>query len=125
MANYVKLAATAKRLIEQNGRTVMLVKKTRTAADTAKPWRGPSGTGNTTIASPKAVVYPAYEKGDDGTLVSRGFEKAMIAHDSLSPKLDLTTIDSIIDGGVTYRVIRANRVGPGDIIIHYEFDLKR
>lgn len=125
MANYVKLAATAKRLIELNGRTVTLVRKTRTAADAAKPWRGPSGTGNTTVATPKAVIYPAVEKNEDGALVSRGFEKAMIAHDSLSPKQDLTDIDAIVDGGVTYKVIKAYRIGPGDTTIHYEFDLKR
>jgi len=125
MANYVKLAATAKRLIELNGRTVTLVRKVRTPADSAKPWRGPSGTGNTTVASPKAVVYPAVEKNEDGQLVSRGFEKALIAHDSLSSPQDLTDIDSIVDGGVTYKVIKAHRVGPGDVTIHYEFDLKR
>jgi hypothetical protein len=125
MANYVKLAATAKRLIELNGRTVTLVRKTRAPADAAKPWRGPSGTGNTVVASPKAVIYPATEKNEDGTLVSRGFEKAMVAHDSISPAQDLSDIDSIIDGSVTYKVIKAYRIGPGDVVIHYEFDLKR
>lgn len=40
--DYVKLAAKARTLITQNGRTVTLVKPTKTSADPAQPWNGPA-----------------------------------------------------------------------------------
>jgi hypothetical protein len=41
MANYVKLLATANRLIAKNGRDVVLKRFPRVPVDNTKPWRGP------------------------------------------------------------------------------------
>lgn len=40
MVDYVKLAATAERLVRQSGRLITFVKKDRTPADPLKPWNG-------------------------------------------------------------------------------------
>lgn len=40
MANYAKLAATAQRLIEKNGRAVTLSRRGEIVSDNNKPWRG-------------------------------------------------------------------------------------
>jgi hypothetical protein len=40
MVDYVKLAATAERLVRQSGRLITFVKKDRTPADPSKPWNG-------------------------------------------------------------------------------------
>lgn len=44
MVDYNRARATAKRLIEQNGRDVQLYRITREPADSATPWRGPTST---------------------------------------------------------------------------------
>jgi hypothetical protein len=43
MVDYVKVAATAKRLIEANGRQVTFNRLTQTPGDPAKPWNGNTG----------------------------------------------------------------------------------
>jgi hypothetical protein len=125
MVNYVRIAATAKRLIEENGRDVTLIKKTRAPADSAAPWRGPTSPGNTTVDTIKAVIYPKEEKNSEGELVYMGYEVAMLAHDSLAAPSDLTTLDAVVDEGLTYKVTKASKIGPGDTVITYELHLKR
>lgn len=125
MVNYVRIAATAKRLIEANGRDVILIKKSRTPADAAKPHRGPSGSGDVIVGTIKALIYPAEEKNEDGELVRRGFEVAMLAHDSLPTPIDLSTLDAIKDGGITYKIFKASTMGPGDTVVSYELHMKR
>lgn len=135
MVNYVRAAATAKRLIEENGRTVVLYRKVRTPLDSNKPWRGPDPSTDpdanpvtpdpAIVGTVKAVFYPIDEKDENGGLLRRGEEMAMIAHDSLASPQDLDDIDSIVDGSFTYKVVKACPLGPGDVRIAYEFLLKR
>lgn len=42
MVDFVKLAATSKRLIEANGRVVTFIRESETKADPLKPWEGPA-----------------------------------------------------------------------------------
>ena len=125
MVNYVRLAASTKRIIESNGRDVILIRKSRTPGDAAKPWRGPAALTDETVGTIKAVIYPAEEKDGDGTLIRRGYYVAMLAHDSLSPSEDLSDLDSVNDGGIIYKVDKASIIGPGDVKIAYELNLKR
>lgn len=129
MVNYVRSAATAKRLIEENGRTVTLYRKVRTPVDVAKPWRGPDTTPATPdpniVAQVKAVIYPVKEEDVDDGLVRLGMQTAMVAHDSLSPTQDLSDIDAIKDGSYTYKVVKAVVIGPGDVKLVYQFFLER
>lgn len=125
MVNYVKAAQKAKTLIEANGRTVTLYRKNQTPADAAKPWRSPAATVNVVVASPKAVFYPIEEKDEEGGLMRRGEQKMMIAHDSIDPATDLTDLDHVSDNGVIYKVVQACPIKPGDVMIAYEFILKR
>lgn len=57
MVDYVKLSATALRLISKNGREINLVRKAQGAADPTKPWDGPTG-GTDTLTPIKAVFVP-------------------------------------------------------------------
>lgn len=129
MVNYVRIAATAKRLIEANGRTVTLIRKVRTPQDANMPWRGPNPNPGTPdpniVGSVKAVVYPVKEEEIDGFLIKAGMSKATVAHDSLDTPQDLSDIDAIVDGGQTFRVVKAAVVGPGDTPIVYDFFLER
>jgi hypothetical protein len=125
MVNYVKLAATTKRIIESTGRDIVLIRKSRVPGDAAKPWRGPASLTDQTVGTVKAVIYPAEEKDESGALIRRGYYVAMLAHDSLSPAENLSDLDSIQDGGVTYKVDKASIIGPGDVKLAYELHLKR
>lgn len=125
MVNYVKAAATAKRLIEANGRTVVLYRKNTTPADTNKPWRQPASTINEVVASPKGIFYPIEDKDEKDGLVRRSEQRLMIAHDSLSPPEVLDDIDHVSDNGYIYKVVSAIPLQPGDVRIAYEFILKR
>ena len=125
MVNYVKAAATTKRLIEANGRDVTLVRKNQTPADANKPWRSPATAVNVTVGTVKAVFYPIEEKDEDGGLLRRGEEKMMIAHDSLASPSDLEDIDHVSDNGRIYKVVTACPLGPGSVRIAYEFIVKR
>jgi hypothetical protein len=129
MVNYVRSAATAKRLIEENGRTVTLYRKVRTPLDVNKPWRGPSTAAATpdpnVVGQVKAVIYPVKEEDVDDGLVRLGMQTAMVAHDSLQSPEDLSDIDAIKDGSYTYKVVKAVVIGPGDTKIVYQFYLER
>jgi len=135
MVNYVRAAATAKRLIEENGRTVVLYRKVRTALDSNKPWRGPNPSSDpdadpqtpdpAIVGTVLAVFYPIDEEDEKGGLLRRGEEKMMIAHDSLAVPDGLEDIDHITDNGKLYKVVKACPIGPGSVRIAYEFIVKR
>lgn len=57
MVDYVKLAATAARLVEKNGRVITFVRKSETALDPAKPWKGPTS-GETMFVTRGVFVPP-------------------------------------------------------------------
>jgi hypothetical protein len=62
MADYVRLAATAKRLVESNGRPVSFVRLQDAPADPDKPWRGaadPRTPPAATVAGAAVAVPPS------------------------------------------------------------------
>lgn len=74
MVDYVKLSATALRLITSSGRSVSLVRKAQVAGDLTKPWDGPSG--GTDILTPiEATFVPPNTVRQFGlTALGRGTE---------------------------------------------------
>lgn len=122
--NYIRSAATAKRLIEANGRSVTLIRKSRTVADATKPWRGPANATDASIGPLKAVIYPNEMKDERGGIVRLAGLKALIAHDSLDPASNLEDIDFLVDGAKRLKVTSAAIIGPGDTRIVYEFVLE-
>ncbi len=57
MVDYVKLSATALRLISNNGRTVELVRKDQAPGDVTKPWNGPADATDA-LTTIRAVFVP-------------------------------------------------------------------
>lgn len=131
MVNYVKIAATAKRLIEANGRTVSLVRLDRDPADPDMPWRGPAVVDSAPYdpldyPSPKAVIVPYTEDDIDGTLVRHGDKRAYVAATSTAvAALNLAEYDGLIDNGEQYKIVSVNILNPGEIIILYEMQLRK
>lgn len=120
--DYVRSAATAKRLIEKNGRTVEIIKVETDPADASKPWRGPADPSRTVVASPKALIVDVEEKDVDGSLVRLGMRKAYIAHTSVN--MDLSDTDFVRDSSRDYKVCKVGVIKPADTPILYELFLE-
>lgn len=56
MVDYVKLAATAKRLVAKNGREITFVRQSEIALDPLKPWNGPQA--GETLFTTRGVFVP-------------------------------------------------------------------
>lgn len=123
--DYVRSAATAKRLIERDGRTVNIYRKQTTPADVTKPWRGPASPTDILVATVKAVVYPFETKDVDGTIIRRGDSRIMVAHDSLVGVTDLEDLDWVADGALYYKIENVHVIAPGDVRIAYEIKIRR
>lgn len=58
MVNYVRLAATSRRLIEKNGRDIQFFKPSSAPASPSKPWNGPISLDPDDSVTLKAVFAP-------------------------------------------------------------------
>lgn len=124
MVDYVKLAATALRLITKNGKTITVTKLNTTASDANKPWRGavdprspPAAT-----ASVKAVeVAP----GSLGKLISKGDIPAdvetafMVAPELTTAALD--DFDELTSDGTIYSIGKIIKIKPASVVMLYIF----
>ena len=124
--NYTRMAATAKRLIEDNGRPVVIRKLSETAADSAKPWRGT--TGADTTVNPTAVILDYRATDVDGERIKRGDQRMLVAATSLPANTDLRTFDRVedTDGSIetTYRIVRAEKITPGTVDVYWDLQLR-
>jgi len=73
MVDYVKLAATAKRLVAANGRPITFVRKSEVAADPAKPWDAQAG-ADVTFTTPAVFVPPNTVRQFGLTALGQGTE---------------------------------------------------
>lgn len=80
--NYVSLAATAKRLISENGKNVIFTRVVpETPVDMAKPWR--AGTPNSFQLTVRAVEYPYTVTEVDDKVIKRGDTRLYVAADAV------------------------------------------
>jgi hypothetical protein len=113
MADYVKFAETAKRLIEKNGRTLTLVKADRAPADAAKPWNGPAEPGAPVRVDGKGVQWDYKLTEIGGDTVKQGDKRFLFATNSFQGH-DLKTFNFVIDGTDEWSIANAEIVKPGD-----------
>lgn len=125
MVDYVSLAATAKRLIDANGRDVTLIKRDRIAADVDKPWRG-GNAAPTSVGPLKGVIVPFGAEEIDGSLVRREDKKALIAANDDDSEM-LEQFDVLIDGDPDdpWRIIEAEVINPGDVRVIYILQVRK
>ena len=126
MVDFVKLAATAKRLIEKNGRDITLVTPADTVLrDANKPWRGVDmarNNGNEVELIVKAAflqVGTDTQFGEDeeseSTLLIRDNSKIfLIASTSLGVS-DIRSFTEIRDGTTVYNIVNITILKPADI----------
>lgn len=134
MVDLVKAAATAKRLIEANGRSVQLFKVDRTPADTSEPWRGVSGAPSTAAggASQAAIVafVPATGGGfgkvtsdRPGTLATAVTTVGLLAANSVPSSVDVSQFDSIRDGAKIWKIVAREELRPATGSIMWQLGL--
>lgn len=139
MPDYVKAAATAKRLVEGAGRPVDVFKHNTTPDNPAQPWRGVSGPptapeGGATMAV-IATFVPASGPGfgkmvtdAEGELTVVYDQIALVASSSIptgSTVEDLEDADSMRDGSDLWRIVAKGHLKPGPTSLLFVLGLKR
>lgn len=122
MVDYASLAATAERLIDENGRDVTLVKRSETPADVSKPWRGTLADDTTLVV--KAAIVPFEAEDQEGDLVRREDKQAFVAANVTSPN-EIENFDEVDDGADTYKIVSADVIEPGDTRVLYVLQLRK
>ena len=122
MVDYVSLAATAERLINQNGRDVSLLRNERTPSDPANPHRG-GGTTVTTLGPLRAVLIPFESDNQEGTLVRRNEKRAFVAANVAAGEIE--TFDQLVDGSTTWKIVDVDTINPGSVRVMYDLQLRK
>jgi hypothetical protein len=129
--NYTQFRATAERLIEENGRTITLVRKDQgNPVDPTEPWR--ASTNAAEITFDVLGVFIEFEKDEvDGTIVMRGDKRVLVAAKSVTDEggsaanLDIEDYSDVLDGGTRYRIITSSVIEPGDTRIMYDLQVRQ
>lgn len=124
--DYNALAATARGLVEANGRQVTLRKLATTPADANKPWRGAASPAGAPAAqaAPYGVAVPpssAVALGmstKDTDLVKRS-EQIFILTPVEGETLDYSTMTELVDGTEPYRIVAVEKLRPADVTLLY------
>lgn len=127
MANFTKLAATAKRLIDANGRDVSVIKYGNASQDSDKPWRGQSEYAEATVPG-KAVFVPmsslrsTTSENEEGVLREKEFALFAANNDGGH---ELETFNIIEDDGVVWKIVKTELLAPADTRLLYMFEVIR
>lgn len=120
--NYVKLQATALRLINQSGRAITLGRKSRTPADANEPWNGPTG-ADTTLALTGVFVPPATVREFGLPALGEGTEYRDMLRFSqqiiiVAPEAnDIRDYEYVVDRGDQWGIIATQVLRPGDLVM--------
>ena len=118
MVDYVKIAATAKRLVEANGRQITFIRPDETPDDPAKPWLGSTGADTSTLlygvfVPPNTVRQFGLTALGEGTdfkgLVSISEQIAIVFPETE----DLREYTHLLDGTVRWGIIGIQVLRPG------------
>lgn len=123
MADFVALAATAKRLIDANGRDVTLRQLDRGHANGSQPWRKPGAT-NVDVGPLKGVIVPFESNDIDGTLIRESDKKALVAANDTGAN-EIEKFDELIDGSDIWKIVRVKVINPGTTRVLYIIQLRQ
>ncbi len=136
MVDYVRIASLSQRLVEDNGRPMIVRRIGRTPTDTNKPWRG--------SATPRASAEVEYEETIRGvyvepySLIRYGFTAndvedmrrydvvVIFASKSFTDlSIDAFGMNEIEDDGVIFSDTYIRQLKPGEIPLLYVIGAKR
>lgn len=119
MPDYTRLAATAQRLIKNNGRSITFVKLDEASADPTQPWNGPS-TNETTLALNGVFVPPNTVRQFGLSALGEGTEfKDLVTFSeqviiTAQGENDLREYTKVIDRSDRWGIIGLQVLRPGD-----------
>lgn len=133
MVDYVAVAATAKRLIEANGRQVTFYAADQTDSDPTKPWLGPATVKSGAGTSLYGVFVPPNTVRQFGlTALGRGtdFDNLFRVSEQIGivfPEggLDVRQFSIVEDGGIDWKIIGIQELKPGDLNVLAFVGLRR
>ena len=131
MVNFNNFRLLAERLIEENGRTITLVRKDQgNFVDPAKPWRGTTGASEVTVDV--LGVFTEFEKElVDGNVVKRGDKRVLIAAKSVEDEsqsgvnIKIEDYNEVLDGTVRFRIVTAELIEPGPLRVMYDLQVRQ
>ncbi len=127
--NYTRLADTAERLIEENGRTLTVLKGGEVVANPCKPY-GPDATTGDLSYDLIGVIINFENEAFDGTLIMRGDMRCLLAHNSVvavagSGSVEIERFDRLLDGTEDWKIENVIKWEPGDTRIFYDLQLRK
>lgn len=122
MVDYVKLAATANRLVTKSGKSITVRKLNSAPADPTKPWRGAvdprSPAADTQVVAAVEVAESGIGKLINKKDIPDTVDKFYIAAPGLSTP-DLDDFDEVNDGGVDARIVLMKALRPAGTVLIY------
>lgn len=120
-AFYLRLQATANRLITARGREFFLVSESRTPVDPLKPWDLPSSIGETVTSFRGVFVPPNTVRQFGITALGRGTEfidlltKSEQVVIAATGDTDVRVFSTLRDGNVDWGILGSQELKPGNI----------
>lgn len=125
--DYSSLQKKAKDLIEKFGRTVDLLKESRTADTPSAPWEGTS-TAETRVTGVYAVYVPLFGEGAVMSAVAAlGGTVNKSMNSFLIPVVtgqDIQTFQKIVEDSKVWRIRRVDLIKPGDTVLLYQVEVE-
>jgi len=128
VVDYVKLAATALRLVTNNGKSITIAKLGTTPSDVAKPWRGPADQ-RSPYADSETVMAVEVPLAGLGKMISKSDipdgvkDFYLVAPGLTTPALN--DFDELVDGSTTYRIVSVNVLKPADVVLLYAIGVQK
>jgi hypothetical protein len=131
VVDFVKLAATANKLVAKNGRSVVFNKLGKTPADPAFPWEGPADPRSpiqATVTARGSFVEPdnASRLGFDAQtseLVKQSQQIMIVGQPTTGETLE--DFDEVVDGAETWKITLVTKLKPADVTLLYFVGLKK
>jgi len=131
---YEKMAAVAEKQITKRGRSISVVKISRTPTDASKPWRADDTPREDTdledsiltmgaFVEPSSLVHFGFTS-EDSELVKRSKQVVLIAGKSVN-QADIDQYDEIWDGATIWKIDRTIRLKPGPVTLLYVVGLSQ
>jgi hypothetical protein len=129
--DYSGFVNVADSLIDRFGRTVTIIKVSRDAANTAKPWRGPTSTSVDDSFDAKMVIPSEIEADADRVgapfrrppMKQGGPVQAFLAAKNITDK-DVKTYNYVSDGDRLRTIVSVDEVRPGPTSIMFTITIE-
>ena len=125
--DYSALQDKAKDLIEHYGRTVELLKESRTSADPSAPWEGTT-TEETRVTAVYAVYVPLFGESPVveaiaalGGTVNKSMNSFLIGDVSGQ---DVRTFQKVVEDSKVWRINKVDVIKPGGTVLLYQVEVE-